>query len=89
MQDYARNYGTDIETLLDRRSSMPDLGRHFGAKLYECEVDYLVKYEWAESAEDILWRRTKKGLRVPAGTDTELELWLQKQQTRLNSAVGI
>jgi len=66
---------------------MPDLGQHFGSGLYECEASYLVKYEWAELAEDILWRRTKKGLRIPGGTDTGLENWLQKQQTGLNSTV--
>ena len=87
LQDYARNYGTDIEILLDGRSSMPDLGHHFGAGLYECEVSYLVTYEWAELAEDILWRRTKKGLRIPGGTDAGLDNWLQKQQTGLNSTV--
>jgi len=60
--DYARNYGTRIHTLLDKAASMGDLGRHFGGLLYQREVDYLVEHEWARSAEDILWRRTKKGL---------------------------
>ena len=79
LQDYTRNYGTDIEILLDGRSSMPDLGQHFGGKLYECEVSYLVTYEWAELAEDILWRRTKKGLCIPEGSEAELKIWLQKR----------
>jgi glycerol-3-phosphate dehydrogenase len=79
LQDYTRNYGTDIEILLDGRSSMPDLGQHFGGKLYECEVDYLIRYEWAEMAEDILWRRTKKGLCIPEGSESRLKIWLQKQ----------
>ena len=87
LQDYTRNYGTDIEILLDGRSSMQDLGQHFGGKLYECEVNYLVTYEWAELADDILWRRTKKGLRIPPGTDTKLNQWMQKQRAGLNSAV--
>jgi len=87
LQDYARNYGTDIEIMLGGRSSMTELGRHFGGRLYECEVNYLVTYEWAELAEDILWRRTKKGLRIPAGTDMELDQWLQKQRAELYSAV--
>ncbi len=76
LQDYTRNYGTDIEILLDGRSSMPDLGQHFGGKLYECEVDYLIKYEWAELAEDILWRRTKKGLKVPQATAIDLQTFM-------------
>ena len=89
LQDYTRNYGTEIEILLGGCSNMTDLGQLFGGGLYECEASYLIKYEWAELAEDILWRRTKKGLRLPAGADTKLELWLQKQQIRLNSAVDI
>ena len=40
------------------------LGEHFGADLYACEVDYLVEHEWACSAEDVLWRRTKAGLHL-------------------------
>jgi len=79
LQDYARNYGTEIEVLLDGCSCMADLGEHFGGNLYECEVSYLVTYEWAEQTDDILWRRTKKGLRIPAGADAGLKIWLQKR----------
>jgi glycerol-3-phosphate dehydrogenase len=43
-----------------------DLGEHFGAGLHEREVRYLVEREWAYSAEDILWRRTKCGLHLNA-----------------------
>ena len=76
LQDYTRNYGTDIEILLDGCSGMPDLGQHFGGKLYECEVDYLIRYEWAELVEDILWRRTKKGLKVPQATAIDLQTFM-------------
>jgi len=41
-----------------------DLGRDFGAGLSEAEIDYLCREEWAESADDILWRRSKLGLRM-------------------------
>ena len=41
-----------------------DSGRHFGAHLYAFEVDYFVRREWAQSAEDVLWRRTKSGLHL-------------------------
>ena len=47
---------------------MADLGLCFGGGLHEREVDYLTREEWAETAEDILWRRSKLGLHVPAGT---------------------
>ena len=89
LRDYARNYGTDIEVLIAGCSCMADLGEHFGGKLYECEVRYLVTYEWAELSEDILWRRTKKGLRIPSEGDTGLRLWLQKQSASVKLETGV
>jgi glycerol-3-phosphate dehydrogenase len=48
-----------------------DTSQHFGADLYAFEVDYLVRREWAQTAEDVLWRRTKSGLHLdPAATKT-------------------
>ncbi|WP_026783417.1 glycerol-3-phosphate dehydrogenase [Pleomorphomonas koreensis] len=60
-----RTYGSRTETILTGAAVTADLGRDFGAGLTEAEVRYLVRREWAKSAEDILWRRTKLGLRVP------------------------
>lgn len=60
----ARTYGTRAERLLKDVATFTDLGQHFGANLYAREVDYLVAFEWAQSADDILWRRTKLGLHV-------------------------
>ncbi|MET0169021.1 MAG: glycerol-3-phosphate dehydrogenase C-terminal domain-containing protein, partial [Aliihoeflea sp.] len=57
-----RLYGTRARQLLGNATSFGDLGQHFGADLYEAEVRYLVAHEWAMSAEDVLWRRTKRGL---------------------------
>jgi glycerol-3-phosphate dehydrogenase len=59
-----RLYGTDIYNLLAERSSAADLGRHYGAGLYDAEIEYLVAHEWAQTAEDVLFRRTKLGLRM-------------------------
>ncbi|CDZ44285.1 glycerol-3-phosphate dehydrogenase [Neorhizobium galegae] len=59
-----RRYGTRAATILDGAARMQDLGHHFGGDLYEAEVKYLVDREWAMSAEDVLWRRTKDGLRL-------------------------
>jgi len=64
--DYARNYGTSIAQMLKDKSSMHELGLHFGGLLYQCEVDYLVENEWANCVEDIVWRRSKKGLQLDA-----------------------
>jgi glycerol-3-phosphate dehydrogenase len=61
---YARLYGGMALALLDGAHSMSDLGRHFGALLYEREITYLREREWARTAEDILERRTKHGLHL-------------------------
>jgi len=59
-----RNYGTDAETILGSATALVDLGRCFGADLTEAEVRFLIDSEWAETADDILWRRSKLGLRL-------------------------
>ncbi|HTJ56163.1 MAG TPA: glycerol-3-phosphate dehydrogenase [Devosiaceae bacterium] len=59
-----RLYGTKTAVLLGDARAMVQLGQNFGAGLTAREVDYLIRYEWARSAEDILWRRTKLGLRM-------------------------
>jgi glycerol-3-phosphate dehydrogenase len=59
-----RQYGTRARSLLGTAQRPADLGTHFGAGLYAAEVDYLIAHEWARSAEDVLWRRTKLGLRL-------------------------
>ncbi len=81
--DYARNYGTEMDTLLQGRSSMAELGEDFGGGLYEAEVEFLADFEWAETAEDILWRRSRKGLRVPAETKNRLQRWLDGRDSNL------
>ncbi|MBU1176125.1 MAG: glycerol-3-phosphate dehydrogenase [Alphaproteobacteria bacterium] len=59
-----RLYGTEIHRLLAGKRATADLGRHFGAGLYDAEIDFLVAHEWAQTAEDVLFRRTKLGLRM-------------------------
>ena len=59
----ARAYGTRVPLLLDGVTTTAELGHHFGAGLYEREVGYVTTHEWAMTAEDILWRRSKLGLR--------------------------
>lgn len=61
---WLRHYGTCTTTLLGDATGLDDLGQLFGAELYQREVDYLVCHEWARTNEDILWRRTKLGLRM-------------------------
>lgn len=59
-----RAYGTRAQEVICDAKSLEELGRDFGAGLSEAEVRYLVQKEWAKSAEDVLWRRSKLGLRV-------------------------
>jgi D-erythritol 1-phosphate dehydrogenase len=61
---YSRLYGGMALDLLEGAQSMSDLGRHFGALLYEREISYLRESEWAQTVEDILERRTKHGLHL-------------------------
>lgn len=69
-------YGTRTETILAGAAVTADLGRDFGAGLTEAEVRYLVRNEWAKSSEDILWRRTKLGLRVPETAPPEIDAFI-------------
>jgi glycerol-3-phosphate dehydrogenase len=62
----ARAYGRRAWRLLGEAKSMADLGQDFGAGLTAREVDYLRQTEWARTAEDVLWRRSKLGLRLTA-----------------------
>jgi len=61
-----RMYGTRAKDMLGAARSAADLGRDFGATLTEAEIDYLMREEWAETAADVLWRRSKLGLRLNA-----------------------
>ena len=56
------NYGSRVDKILCDFKQIRELGQDFGHGLYQAEVDYLIKQEWATTAEDILWRRTKLGL---------------------------
>ncbi len=79
----AHAYGTRMERLIGRAASFEALGEHFGAGLTAAEVDYLRAEEWAASAEDILWRRSKLGLHLPVGASARLDQYLQ---TRVGGA---
>lgn len=58
-----RLYGTKVKTLLDGVENEHDMGQGFGEGLTAKEVEYLIAHEWAVTAEDIVWRRTKLGIR--------------------------
>lgn len=76
---FVRQYGSRLHTLLQHCHSISDLGQHFGHDLYEGEVRYLMQHEWAQTSEDILWRRTRLGLYLSAQEQMELQKWLLDQ----------
>jgi glycerol-3-phosphate dehydrogenase len=59
-----RAYGTRVEQILKSAARLDDLGMRFGADLTAAEVRYLISKEWAQTADDVLWRRSKLGLRL-------------------------
>jgi D-erythritol 1-phosphate dehydrogenase len=63
---YARLYGTRAIQIIKNANSIAELGEHFGHMLYQSEVQYLCDNEWAESADDFLFRRTKFGVKFSA-----------------------
>ena len=75
----ARAYGTRVHDLLGAATSMADLGEAFDGGLTGAEVDYLRAHEWAVSGEDILWRRSKLGLRTGAASAARLTAYLERR----------
>jgi glycerol-3-phosphate dehydrogenase len=80
-QRYARAYGTRATRFVEGANGVNGLGEHLGGGLYAAEVRYLMNNEWALTAEDILWRRSKLGLHVDRKTINCLKTWL-KQDAR-------
>lgn len=70
---YARAYGTRMIGILDGAKKTADLGQHFGDHLYEAEITHLLRYEFAHTVEDVLWRRSKLGLHIQPETHQALE----------------
>ncbi|HWA46640.1 MAG TPA: glycerol-3-phosphate dehydrogenase [Dongiaceae bacterium] len=78
-------YGTRARTVLGMAANMEDLGRQFGATLTEAELRYLMQHEWARTAEDVLWRRSKLGLRMTADNAAQVEHWMQAHLTEIRA----
>ncbi len=82
-----RLYGTLARKVLGVARSYTDLGRHFGDDLYQAEIEYLMNNEWAATLDDILWRRTKRGLHAASINVVALEEFIQSGVAR-HAAVG-
>lgn len=81
-----RAYGSCTRDLLGSAMTMAALGEDLGGGLTTREVDYLRTREWAVDAEDILFRRSKLGLHVPAGTAERLATYLANAAPALSAA---
>ena len=86
---YARAYGTRMEKLLGGAMSLAHLGEEIAPGLYAAEVEYLIGTEWAQSAEDILWRRSKLGLHLPREVSDRLGDWLVRRGADIRQAVAV
>ena len=73
-----RAYGTLAARLIGAATGIGGLGRSFGATLTEAEVRYLIDNEWARTADDVLWRRSKLGLRVSPAEAAALDAWMRE-----------
>ena len=78
----ARAYGTCVPDIVGDARVADDLGQNFGADLSEAEVRYLMRAEWAATADDILWRRSKLGLRVDADDVARLAAFMSDIHAR-------
>lgn len=71
-------YGTQASEMLKGMTSAKQMGKNFGAGLTEVEVYWLMNNEWAQTAEDVVWRRSKLGLRLSDKQVAALDLWMKK-----------
>ena len=71
-----RAYGTEAAVMLGDAQAAEDLGPDFGATLTGREVRWMMQHEYARSAEDVVWRRTRLGLRMSAEQIAALEAWM-------------
>jgi glycerol-3-phosphate dehydrogenase len=82
-----RAYGTRVERVLDKATGIDDLGTRFGADLTAAEVRYLMRKEWAQTAEDVLWRRSKLGLRFSHEQTVLLERFMASAASARSSGL--
>lgn len=75
-----RTYGTEASDMLEGAVTPEDLGQAFGAGLTEREVRWLMAREWARRADDVVWRRTRLGLRMTADEIAALDAWMETAQ---------
>jgi glycerol-3-phosphate dehydrogenase len=80
LKRYSRSYGTLCHQFLTSVSELKGMGQDFGFGLYQVEVDYLLRHEWCQTAEDILWKKTKLGLHFSNAEKNALTTYIQKKK---------
>ncbi len=74
----ARAYGSNISRVLGNANGLEDLGDFMGGDLYARELEYLVEHEFARTAEDVLWRRSKLGLHLDQAAQDNVQAWFAR-----------
>ncbi len=85
---YASSYGTRYRAIVGNAQSLPELGEEVAPDLYEAELVYLREQEWADAADDVLWRRSKLGLHYDASQQQAVAAWLQRAAPALPLAAA-
>jgi glycerol-3-phosphate dehydrogenase len=83
-----RNYGTDAFGILGAARTADELGQDFGGTLREAEVVWLMQKEWARTADDVLWRRSKLGLRLTKAQAKTLNDWMTQPRDAMRRQAG-
>jgi glycerol-3-phosphate dehydrogenase len=83
-----RAYGADAAEILGTARAPADLGRDFGATLTEAELDWLMGKEWAVTAADVVWRRSKLGLRLTPAQIEAIDSWMRDRGARKTTAAA-
>ncbi|GKW30037.1 glycerol-3-phosphate dehydrogenase [Pectobacterium brasiliense] len=83
---YSRTYGSNSELILANVKGLSDLGEDFGHDLYEAELRYLVEKEWAVMLDDVIWRRTKLGMRFDDAQKQRISDWLANHYQQIAKA---
>ena len=84
----ARAYGALTPQILGDAKTPADLGRTFGAGLTEAEIKYLMNREWAMTAQDVVWRRSKLGLRLSKREIEEIEAYMEAETRVVAGGLG-
>ena len=81
-----RAYGTDAARILGDARAAADMGRDFGATLTEAELRWLIAHEYVRTAEDVVWRRSRLGLRLGADEIAALDDWIARERAGRDDA---